>query len=387
MLVKYGASNFFCFNAGIEVSFELNDHCPASISEGKSISNILCVKGANGSGKTNALKILIFLREFCCNSFERKPDDKIPFEPFFWNDKPSEFYIDFIVDQTEYRYELELNNERVISEKIYRKRKRMVPVVERQNDKIVHSIKHFDDLKTMKIRSNASIISTAHQYEMSSIIPLYKFLNSIISNVGMYAGHHFKTDRDTTSIISKIYYESSDYFEFAKEIICKSDVGVSDIDIQIDKDPEGNKEYSPIFKHKNQESTYSLTLYSQSSGTQSLFFELFRYKIALMTGGVLVLDEFDTKFHPHILPTLVNLFTDEKINPYNAQLIFTTHNTGIMEKMGKYRTVLINKEDNESYSYRLDEIPGDILRNDRAITPVYNSGMIGGTPKIGPIEL
>jgi hypothetical protein len=43
---------------------------------------------------------------------------------------------------------------------------------------------------------------------------------------------------------------------------------------------------------------------------------------------------------------------------------------------------LVNKEDNESFAYRLDEIPGDILRNDRPILPAYNDGKIGGIPKL-----
>jgi len=50
--------------------------------------------------------------------------------------------------------------------------------------------------------------------------------------------------------------------------------------------------------------------------------------------------------------------------------------------MGKYRTFLVNKTDNESFGYRLDEIPGEMLRNDRSITPIYNAGKIGGIPRI-----
>ena len=40
----------------------------------------------------------------------------------------------------------------------------------------------------------------------------------------------------------------------------------------------------------------------------------------------------------------------------------------------------MNKEDNESYCYRLDEITGSMIRNDRQITPLYLDGKIGGIP-------
>jgi hypothetical protein len=61
----------------------------------------------------------------------------------------------------------------------------------------------------------------------------------------------------------------------------------------------------------------------------------------------------------------------------SRQLLFTTHNTEIMDILGRYRTYLVQKVDNESFAYRLDEVPGDILRNDRPISPAYNDGKIG----------
>ncbi|MEA1911137.1 MAG: ATP-binding protein, partial [Spirochaetota bacterium] len=76
------------------------------------------------------------------------------------------------------------------------------------------------------------------------------------------------------------------------------------------------------------------------------------------------------------------LFTDESINTEDAQLLFTTHNSKIMDVLGKYRTILVNKEENESYLYRLDELPGDLIRNDRPIEPIYRSGKVGGVPKV-----
>jgi hypothetical protein len=54
-----------------------------------------------------------------------------------------------------------------------------------------------------------------------------------------------------------------------------------------------------------------------------------------------------------------------------------------MDFLGRYRTILVNKENNESYGYRLDEISGDIIRNDRPISPAYNAGKIGGVPHVG----
>ena len=97
---------------------------------------------------------------------------------------------------------------------------------------------------------------------------------------------------------------------------------------------------------------------------------------------MLVIDEFDINLHPDLLPMLVEFFESPQKNIKNSQLMFTTHNSEIMDVLSKYRTVLVNKENNESYLYRLDEIDGDIIRNDRPLSPVYNSGKIGGKPKL-----
>ena len=94
------------------------------------------------------------------------------------------------------------------------------------------------------------------------------------------------------------------------------------------------------------------------------------------------MDEFDTKLHPDLLPLIVDLFEKEETNPHGAQFLFTSHNLEIMDYLGKYRTILVNKESLESFCYRLDEIPGDIIRNDRAISSLYRDGRLGGVPKL-----
>ena len=70
------------------------------------------------------------------------------------------------------------------------------------------------------------------------------------------------------------------------------------------------------------------------------------------------------------------------MNQLGAQLLFSAHDADILDICGKYRTCLVNKDNNASYVYRLDELPGDILRNDRPISPLYKEGRIGGVPRL-----
>lgn len=379
MIFEYGAKNFCCFKEWVNISFKVSANCPDILNVDRPVTNILCVKGANGSGKTNVLKVISFLAEFCKNSFSYKPDEKIPFETYFNGEEPTEFYLEFESNGITYRYEVVLSENEVISEIFFRKQNRFTKVIERQGTKLIRCAKDFKDLTVVKLRSNASLISTANQYEIASFSPIYAIFSQIVSNVN-YFGHLGETIELERA--SEFYHGNEPIFKFVKNLILRFDKGIKDIEIKSTKLEDGSVEYYPIFIYEVGKKRKVLSYFSQSSGTKSLYLQLSFYKLVLNAGGILALDEFDSKLHPHILPALLKIFTDPKINVNKAQLIFSTHNAEILDLLGKYRTYLINKEDNESYAYRLDEIPGDIIRNDRPLMPIYNSGKIGGVPKI-----
>ena len=140
--------------------------------------------------------------------------------------------------------------------------------------------------------------------------------------------------------------------------------------------------YYPIFIHDNNETGKSLDIFSESTGTKVLFVKLHSYFLALKSGGLLLLDEFDLNLHPDILPHLINLFLEKEINSKNAQLVFTSLNPDILDILGKYRTYLFEKENGESFAYRLDEPDTNILRNDRSVSAPYKRHLLGGYPKI-----
>ncbi|MCD8130352.1 MAG: ATP-binding protein [Lachnospiraceae bacterium] len=51
---------------------------------------------------------------------------------------------------------------------------------------------------------------------------------------------------------------------------------------------------------------------------------------AVMTGGTLVVDEFDASIHPMALMNIINIFHNNDINTRHAQLIFNTHNPAFL---------------------------------------------------------
>ena len=159
MLINYGFRNFFSFREESFISFELDKKVPEHISNGRDYSTLLGIKGANSSGKTNIIKVLSFLNEFIVSS-SKKEKYKIPVSSFMGNTENTYVYAVFSVDEIQYKYEVEINNRKIISEKISRKYKQWTPILERKGLDVIHAIKELESTKEIKVSDSASVIST-----------------------------------------------------------------------------------------------------------------------------------------------------------------------------------------------------------------------------------
>ncbi|AZF35964.1 hypothetical protein C4J88_1165 [Pseudomonas sp. R4-39-08] len=388
MILSFGAKNYFSFKDGFEVSLELNSKVPKAISKSKKTSTILGIKGGNASGKTNILKCLQFLAFVTSRSFRANPEDPLPVASFFDNLKPIDFYINFVEKNIKYTYELTLTPTKILREAISKKIARTIPLIERKENEIVSNVSELNSAKIISLRSNASMIDTIMHYKLDNIgediTNVYNFFRNFRGNVTGLGPMH-DTEIYDHDKICEFYHRNPEALEFAKRIIKNSDLGITDIVIHEGVKENGDPRYFPIFHHERNDGIDEerwLTYWEESDGTTALFRRLSQYFRVLEDGGVLIMDEFDTNYHPALLPQILNLFLDKHTNPKDAQFIFTSHNLEIMDYLGKYRTYLVAKEFSESYCYRLDEIPGEIIRNDRPISGLYRDGKLGGVPKI-----
>lgn len=380
MLLEYSIRNFLSFQEGASVSFKLDKNTPVDISECLNYATILCVKGANGSGKTHLLKGLAFIGNFASKSFSSEPDSEIAIDPYFNSNSTSDFSAEFIaLDGVTYLYELSVTKNQVHREALYQKKNRKTIIFERINNTI-STIKRLSDIKSIIYRNNASVISTLNQHKNKDIKPVYDFFNGILFNVSQHGFTGWRSfDLDA---VSKFLLEHPEALEFSVNFIKECDTGITKITIATEEGQDGKKKYFPVFHHSVGGNEFTVYPSTESSGTKYLLRMLIAYFATIKHGGIFIADEFDLYLHPDILPKIISLFINKDINQAGGQLIFSTHNTDIIDICSKYRTILVNKEDNSSYIYRLDEIPGDILRNDRSISKPYKEGRIGGVPRI-----
>ena len=97
-------------------------------------------------------------------------------------------------------------------------------------------------------------------------------------------------------------------------------------------------------------------------------------------------DELEARLHPLLTKALVGLF-NSSANRKNAQLIFATHDEGLLDPQRIRRDQIWFVEKNEfgaSRLYCLDEIKG--VRKEAKFAKEYLLGQFGGVPRIGDLQ-
>lgn len=75
---------------------------------------------------------------------------------------------------------------------------------------------------------------------------------------------------------------------------------------------------------------YHLELEDESDGTRKLMSIAPAIESVLNKGGILLVDELERELHPMLVNFIIAKFQSKKSNPNGAQIIFTTHNTELM---------------------------------------------------------
>ena len=133
--------------------------------------------------------------------------------------------------------------------------------------------------------------------------------------------------------------------------------------------------------NENGEQTlYKLQLSDESDGTRKLMALAPAIEHVLECGGVLLVDELEKEMHPMLVEFIVAKFQNPFTNSKNAQIIFTTHNTELLNmQLLRIDQIYFTDKSNktgESTLYSVNDI--DVLN----IRKSYLMGKYGATPNI-----
>lgn len=396
MIYTFGGRNFYSFQDAFEMDFRVKPQATErdifqTDARGQKYNSVMGIFGANASGKTHLLQALGFLQWFIVHSAQMKPQERAwENMAFLFSEKPdprTDLFLEFEMGGQHYRYELSVDDHRVVAESLQVKRTRFAVLFERVWNGQTYDFKSQDfgqNAFQVPQRENASFISTALLLENTFARQLDAFFSSCYGNLWAL-GRSDRHDPLTSNLIAtaRFFDEHRDYLDWVNHRLASFDLGLQEIEVRKVPVPnmEGKMEDKilPFGIHRHGRRDYALSIFEESRGTQALFV-LLRYVLpVLKSGGIAFIDEFEQGLHSHMIPCLVDLFYTPKHNPKGAQLVFSCHADYIISQMEKYQIQLVEKDaEGVSSTFRLDAVKG--VRNVDNHYAKYHAGAYGGVP-------
>lgn len=368
----------------------------------------LLIYGRNASGKSNvllALKALTYLVE---KSDSFKHEDKIgPYEPFLFDsnskEKPVKIEIDFITveNKTKFKYIISFNNSEIIFEGLY-----IFPLgtqaklFERNKNKITYGDYYKGVKKKIEddLLPNQLFLSKSSTSKVKYLDECYLYFSKYIY---VSTIHDTEYDKAIIRSFSELLLNDNKLKCNLLELLRAADTAISDFNIienekelkfpekfpeDIKKEILESHKYEVKTKHSIYENgekigEINLDLENESFGTKKLFTIGGLILDALNDGSVIVIDELDKGLHPMLTKLLINLFNSKKNNPKNAQLIFATHDSSLLdlEMLRRDQICFVDKTyEEQSILYKLSDIKG--IRKDTPIDKWYLSGRFKAVP-------
>ena len=161
------------------------------------------------------------------------------------------------------------------------------------------------------------------------------------------------------------------------------------------KDEQEGKKYAIDALHRliDSEDDAKLPLHQESAGTLKMFAMYPALHEVLEKGGVLCIDELNSRLHPLLVRNFILTFLNPEINKNHAQLIFTTHDTWqLSNQLLRRDEIWFTEKDEKGLSnlYSLADFvdeDGSRIRKDENYEKNYLLGKYGAIPSLETIRL
>ena len=319
---------------------------------------VAAIFGANASGKSTLLDALNYLHQ----AFEGQRD--ILYQPFSLDRdhaaQPSRFTVGFTHENERYSYSVEAHRWGISREELWaagqRWRKVFVRTQGPEDDK--PAIEAGATLKGAttevgRITTPKDLFLTmALRYEHATLAPIARSLRA------MRFIHHSDEERSSRLrwVMRRLAESPEQWTGIANSFAQAADLGVVGLELEEqevpqkvldllrllpwseDEEPEVPAEVLKelqrhlVFRHRGANGEeYRLNIDQQSQGTLTWLATVGPAVDALRLGQVMCVDELDASLHPVLTATLVDMFKDPDLNTRGAQIVFTTHDTALLD--------------------------------------------------------
>ena len=443
MLIRFVVENFLSFKDETEFNmltgqFKIHKDHIINLDKEVEVLKIGSLYGANGSGKSNLVKGIDFVKK----SVERGEIDKSSSIPIFRLDKesakrPTSFEVEFGYDKAFYSYGFGLLKNEIIEEWLVKLNFR-----NKNKEETIFERKLVDD--QIEIEVNAKYLKTEEdklliKVYQNEILKKSQLFIKLISKKFGEAKKAYDWFNDHLTIIyphskaaflvAKCVNEES-FMGFANRILSTFSTGIEKLDIETipfdiffgDEDKElkqrliedirsaeaGDEEKTllltrkrsavmavledekPVIKkliskHKTKSGeAVDFELEEESDGTQRLLDFIPAIEMVMSEEKVVFIDEIDQSIHPSLLKTFLKKLLENKES--KGQFIFTTHESNLLDlKLFRQDEIwFVEKdEDGSTHLYPLSDYKP---RYDLDVRKGYLKGRFGALPFLGNLK-
>lgn len=415
MLLEFRVKNFRSLRdeqvlslvASKDESMQDTHTLPTGLKAAPKLLRSAVVYGANAGGKSNLIKALQYMRGVVLESATIiQPGQTFALQPFRLNGRsasqPTEFEVTFIQDGVRYQYGFAMSAQRIVSEhllvyKAFKPQRWFERQFDAESGRDLYDfgpgLKGAKNLWEGATRPNALFLSMAVQLNSETMRPVFDWFSTglVIFN-------------EQTHLSPQMTIQMLKQAEGRKQI-CKflaaADVSIADIEVVTRKVPgqavdfdlaagktevrsEEVEEHQLRFSHVTEEGRAVFDLMDESNGTRNLLFLAGPVLDILRKGLTLIVDELDTSLHTLLVRELVRLFHRPELSSRGAQLIFTTHDTSLLDAPDLFRRDQVwfveKDQDQASTLVALSEFSP---RKNEALERGYLMGRYGGVPFLG----
>lgn len=343
--------------------------------DGEQMLKSVALFGANASGKSNVIKAIRACVNMVRSSHNYNVDTRFAISPFKFEDyanKPSSFYIRFLLNGVEYEYSFSFMHDEIITETLYYYPNGRKSLVFRRDESRGTEKKDIYEFKTVikrpfDVADNTSkktlYISRASQMDREIA---QKIFLSICNDIVL--------DYQVANIdsLDNLFKERK---EQMLEVLRTADSDIIDFKIQ--------NNAITTFHRTNPSVAFDFET-EESEGTKTLFRMMVRMIGIIHEGKMLLVDEIDNSLHTQLVEFVIGMFNHSN----HAQLIYTIHNTHLLNTDFQRRdqVYFVNKrEDGSSDLYSLFDFKD--FRDTLDMEKAYLQGRFDAIPTISNLTI
>ncbi len=371
----------------------------------KSIPNVVrsaVVYGPNASGKSTLLRALDYMRAVVAESATLiQPGAIYNVQPFKLDEalsqEPSVFELSFLLEGIRHQYTFAMTPQRIVSESlvVYRTSKPTQWFSRRLSENGENYEYEFSTYLTGSrriwqdsTRANALFLSTAAQLNSDQLGPVFRW---IVESIVFIPASAVLNDDLTTAMLATAEGRTQ-----IRDFLSTADISIADVHAVPRKgfrnqvvfhagtvahsSSEEGEFLVPLFKHATSKGSATFELQDESEGTQRLYGLVAPVLDVIRDGRILVVDELDSSLHALLVRRLVSMFHDPTISSHGAQLLFSTHDTSLLDHTLFRRDQVWFTEKDDDQATRLYPLTDFSPRKHEAWERGYVSGRYGAVP-------